>query len=60
MTESEKSPAEGLPAPDQAESNPPPLRSEDLLHGRREVQILHGDEIYRLMVTRNGKLILQK
>lgn len=37
-----------------------PLRSEDLLRGRREVIIEHGAEIYRLRLTRNGKLILQK
>ena len=37
-----------------------PLRSEDLLRGRREVIIEHGSEIYRLRLTRNGKLILQK
>ncbi len=36
------------------------LRSEDLLGGRREVIIEHGSEIYRLRLTRNGKLILQK
>lgn len=38
----------------------PPLRSEELLGGRREVQILHEGQIYRLLLTRNGKLILQK
>lgn len=43
------------PSPDSS-----PLRSEDLLAGRREVQILHSGEVYRLLVTRNGKLILQK
>lgn len=36
------------------------LRSDDLLGGRREVMIEHGSEIYRLRLTRNGKLILQK
>ncbi|MBX9789574.1 MAG: hemin uptake protein HemP [Pirellulales bacterium] len=36
------------------------LRSDDLLSGRREVIIEHGTEIYRLRLTRNGKLILQK
>ena len=41
-------------------SDIPVLRSEDLLHGRREVLIIHGDEIYRLLCTRNNKLILQK
>ncbi len=37
-----------------------PLRSEDLLRGGREVQILHGGEVYRLTLTRAGKLILHK
>ena len=41
-------------------SDIPILRSEDLLQGHREVLILHGSEVYRLLCTRNGKLILQK
>ena len=36
------------------------LRSEDLFEGRRQVFIAHGTEIYRLLHTKNGKLILQK
>lgn len=36
------------------------LRSEDLLQGQREIQIEHRGEIYRLLQTRNGKLLLQK
>ncbi|MGD9648936.1 MAG: hemin uptake protein HemP [Pirellulales bacterium] len=36
------------------------LRSDEILDGRREVIIEHGSEIYRLRLTRNGKLILQK
>jgi len=52
-----------------SEENPPPaaqrpgaspIDSEQLLQGQREVQIRHQGEIYRLLVTRNGKLILQK
>jgi hemin uptake protein HemP len=38
----------------------PTLRSEELLRGRREVLIQHDHEVYRLSVTRNGKLILTK
>ena len=34
--------------------------SKELLQGEREIHILHEDEIYRLLVTRNNKLILQK
>ena len=41
-------------------SDVPILRSEDLLQGHREVLIVHGDQVYRLLCTRNGKLILQK
>ncbi len=36
------------------------MRSEELLQGQRELIILHGSHIYRLIETRNGKLILQK
>ncbi|MCH2116329.1 MAG: hemin uptake protein HemP [Pirellulales bacterium] len=36
------------------------IRSEALLQGEREVVILHNEEMYRLMVTKNNKLILQK
>ena len=36
------------------------VESEDLMQGSREIQIVHGDDIYRLRVTRNGKLILTK
>ena len=37
-----------------------PICSEDLLKGGREVQILHAGELYRLSLTRAGKLILHK
>lgn len=37
-----------------------PLLSESLLQGRSEVQILHRGELYRLCLTRAGKLILHK
>ncbi|MFO1020942.1 MAG: hemin uptake protein HemP [Planctomycetales bacterium] len=59
-------PVEPAPAPSpegQIETSVPDLRrirSTDLLHGEREVLIEHGSEIYRLRLTRNGKLILQK
>jgi len=36
------------------------LDSVDLLRGAREVQIRHEEKIYRLQLTRNGKLILIK
>jgi len=36
------------------------VRSEDLFAGGRVVLIQHGGEQYRLLVTRNDRLILQK
>jgi hemin uptake protein HemP len=39
---------------------PRELTSDELLCGQHEVCIRHGEEIYRLRVTRNGKLILHK
>lgn len=43
-----------------ADSEVKTIRSDDLLRGRRELRILHAGETYRLLVTRNNKLILQK
>ena len=36
------------------------ITSASLLQGEKEVLILHEEEVYRLKLTRNGKLILQK
>jgi len=36
------------------------IRSEDLLQGRSEVYIQHGDETYCLRLTPTGKLYLTK
>ncbi len=33
---------------------------EELFAGARELRIVHGEEEYRLSLTRNGKLILTK
>jgi hemin uptake protein HemP len=43
-------------------ARPPPrnLTSFEILQGESEVTISHNGEVYRLRVTRNGKLILQK
>lgn len=38
----------------------PVIASEELLQGSQEVEIQHGSDVYRLRVTRNGKLILHK
>jgi hemin uptake protein HemP len=59
------------PEPDAADANarapveadadrPAPLPSEQLLRGRRLVEIAHNGEVYRLQATRLGKLILTK
>ncbi|MCH2209987.1 MAG: hemin uptake protein HemP [Fuerstiella sp.] len=37
-----------------------PIDSSTLLQGQRQVLIEHDGEIYRLVVTRNNKLLLQK
>lgn len=37
-----------------------PLDSAQVLNGRREVLIRHGDRLYRLRHTSNDKLILTK
>ena len=48
-------------SPAEPQSEPAPvIRSEELLRGTREVLIQHAGELYRLRLTRNGKLILQK
>gem|GEM_PF-835043 len=36
------------------------IHSEELLSGHTEILIRHGSEVYRLRVTRSGKLILTK
>ena len=41
-------------------TGPITLKSEDLFQDCREVLIEHGNETYRLRLTRSGKLILNK
>jgi hemin uptake protein HemP len=41
-------------------ARPPIVRTEDLFGARREVIIKHGQEEYRLRITRADKLILTK
>jgi hemin uptake protein HemP len=36
------------------------VRSEELLLGARELWVEHGEEMYRLRLTRSGKLYLTK
>ena len=43
------------------DSEPPRIiPSEDILQGHHEVWIEHGDKMYRLRATSNGKLYLSK
>lgn len=46
---------EGNPA-----GGPPEISSDLLLGGRSEIRIRHRGEVYRLSLTRAGKLILHK
>lgn len=60
-----RQPLAPLPAAEAGASDPAgilqqPLDSRQLLQGRRELQIRHQGEIYRLQQTRQGKLILTK
>jgi hemin uptake protein HemP len=52
-----------MTAPEPADTAPRPLgrvSSRDLLGGRREIIIQHGQEQYRLRLTSSNKLILIK
>lgn len=46
------------PAPEAAA--PAPLPSEQLLQGRKTIEISHNGTLYRLQATKLGKLILTK
>ena len=52
------------PQPEDAPGNPEEeqrvIDSRDILGDQVEIMIRHGEETYRLRVTRNGKLILFK
>ena len=48
------------PASDPAPAPTPMVDSRSLLGDGRELKIRHDGEIYRLRLTRNGKLILNK
>ena len=41
-------------------STPLQITSQELLGDRREIEIRHDGESYRLRITKNGKLILHK
>lgn len=52
------------PGPERAslvQSGPPPLFDSTALFGRQtEIGIAHAGEVYRLRITRQGKLVLNK
>jgi hemin uptake protein HemP len=50
--------AEANPSPESLA--PPSVNSTELLHGHRELLIHHEGEVYRLRLTKTGKLILNK
>lgn len=51
---------DALPPPHECEETPKTVSTQDLFAGTREIHIDHEGEIYRLRITRRGKLILQK
>jgi hemin uptake protein HemP len=53
-------PPQEIRIPSRRASDPPVISSRDLLGGRREVVIQHGQEQYRLRLTNSNKLILIK
>jgi hemin uptake protein HemP len=55
-----RDPAADVRPPPPDGSPKPRLSSDELFRGRHEVEIEHQGEIYRLRVTRAGKLILTK
>lgn len=56
-----RQPSSATPEPDaEPRRQPPRLRAEDLLRDGDEIEIQHGADVYRLRLTRNGKLILTK
>jgi hemin uptake protein HemP len=48
------------PATEERPVSVPTVSSKQLLQGGRELRIIHDGQMYRLQVTRNNKLILQK
>jgi hemin uptake protein HemP len=51
---------DGPPPAAGCQGDPPEISSETLLGGRSEIRIRHRGEVYRLSLTRAGKLILHK
>ncbi|HNQ21710.1 MAG TPA: hemin uptake protein HemP [Phycisphaerae bacterium] len=52
--------AEPQPARQYVSQRTPVIDSARLFGSHKEIQIRHGDEVYRLRITSNGRLILNK
>lgn len=50
----------GKPSDTTATAAAPILDSRELFGGHRRLTIRHGDNLYRLQITRQGKLILTR
>ncbi len=59
-TQSPSPPHSVAGTPAQPVTEPRAFDSAQLLDGRNQVAIRHGEELYSLRLTRNGKLILTK
>ena len=53
-------PTADMPTQERARSVKGQIDSQLLMQGRDQIEILHGNQIYQLRVTRHGKLILTK
>ena len=54
------SPTPSVPASAPPPTEPRSVESTELFQGARVVEITHAGETYRLLLTRNNRLILQK
>jgi hemin uptake protein HemP len=53
-------PGQAGPATGSGDRAPPVIDSADLFGSATEIAITHADAVYRLRITRQGKLILNK
>ena len=53
-------PIENTPSQEASRSVNKQIKSDHLLQGRDQIEILHRGQVYHLRVTRHGKLILTK
>jgi len=53
-------PTSAVPASAVSPTEPRSVESTELFQGARVVEITHAGETYRLLLTRNNRLILQK